>query len=159
MPHQHKLPRLYLAAPLFSEAERNFNLQLRDALARYFDVFLPQDDGALLIDLIRSGLSEASARATVFRNDTSAIRASDMLLIVLDGRAVDEGAAFECGYAFALGKPCFGLQTDPRRLLPIGNNPMLSEALRATFATIAELVAWSKENREMLQSIAAGQRD
>jgi len=38
--------RVYLAAPLFSEAERTYNLMLHDLLeAHLFDVYLPQEVG------------------------------------------------------------------------------------------------------------------
>ncbi|MGY3362466.1 nucleoside 2-deoxyribosyltransferase [Bradyrhizobium sp. GM0.4] len=63
-------------------------------------------------------------------------------MIVLDGRTVDEGAAFELGYAFAAGKVCVGLKTDPRMLLPIGDNPMIEVALRKIFHDEDELVDW-----------------
>jgi nucleoside 2-deoxyribosyltransferase len=66
-----------------------------------------------------------------------------VLLIVLDGRTVNEGASFELGVAYALEKTCLGLQTDPRRLLPIGNNPMIDAALSQVFASIHELICWA----------------
>jgi hypothetical protein len=67
-----------------------------------------------------------------------------LLIIVLDGRAVDEGAAFELGYAYALGKPCYGLKTGPRQLLAIGNNPMIDGPLEYIFQSVDELVNWAK---------------
>jgi len=79
----------------------------------------------------------------VFLGDISAIRRADVLLAILDGRAVDEGTAFEVGFAYAIDKPCYGLQTDPRRLLPQGNNPMISQSLKCVFADLEELRAWS----------------
>jgi nucleoside 2-deoxyribosyltransferase len=45
-----KLPRLYLAAPLFSQAEKAFNHDLKKELSAHFEVFLPQEDGGLLLD-------------------------------------------------------------------------------------------------------------
>ncbi len=77
--------------------------------------------------------------------DIAALKKCDFVLIVLDGRSVDEGAAFELGYAYALGKVCYGLQTDPRRLLKIGiNNPMIDCALQQVFSSVDDLVAWAK---------------
>jgi hypothetical protein len=55
---------------------------------------------------------------------------------------LDEGASFELGYAFALGKVCVGLKTDPRQLLPIGDNPMIEGALWKLFHEESELVEW-----------------
>ena len=87
--------KLYLAAPLFSESEKQYNRYLKDILQPYFDVYLPQEDGKLLVDLVKNGMNADEAEKIVFCNDVDAIAESDVLLILLDGRAVDEGAAFE----------------------------------------------------------------
>ena len=132
--------KIYVAAPLFSEAELAFNAAFAVDLAIEFDIYLPQRDGQLLVQLIQSGQCVRDAAASVFVTDLEAIRACDILVIVLDGRTVDEGAAFELGFAYAIGKACFGLQTDPRRLLPLGNNPMIDRALKAIAANTQELL-------------------
>jgi nucleoside 2-deoxyribosyltransferase len=135
--------KLYLAAPLFSAAELEFNRNLKAALSLYFEVYLPQEDGLLLVEAIRSGADAEAAARHVFVSDTKAIASSDVVLAVLDGRSIDEGVAFELGYAYAISRPCYGLQTDPRRLLPSGNNPMVQQALTAVFSGIRELLAWA----------------
>jgi nucleoside 2-deoxyribosyltransferase len=135
--------RLYFAAPLFSEAERRFNSQAAAALGDAFQVYLPQEDGGLIVDLVRAGRPETEARRLIFGRDIAAIRNSDIVLIVLDGRSVDEGASFELGFAYALGKRCVGLQTDPRRLLPTGNNPMIDGALECVLPNIEAVVSWA----------------
>ncbi|MCK1266888.1 MULTISPECIES: nucleoside 2-deoxyribosyltransferase [unclassified Bradyrhizobium] len=134
--------RVYLAAPLFSQAERIRNKSLRDAISRFANVYLPQEDGGLILDLVRDGMPVEQAKSEIFELDIAAIRACDVLVIILDGRTVDEGASFELGYAFALGKTCVGLKTDPRMLLPIGDNPMIEAALRKLFSDDSELVNW-----------------
>jgi nucleoside 2-deoxyribosyltransferase len=131
-----------VAAPLFSEAERRFNARLKRRLSRHFDVFLPQNDGGLLVDLLAQGHSVAAAAAYVSRLDCEAIENSHLVLAVLDGRTVDEGVAFELGFATALRKPCFGLQTDPRRLLPSGNNPLIDTSCRRVFASVDAFLMW-----------------
>ncbi|MGY3371427.1 nucleoside 2-deoxyribosyltransferase [Bradyrhizobium sp. GM2.4] len=103
---------------------------------------LPQEDGGILLDLVRDGTPVEQAKSQIFHLDIEAIGACDVLVIVLDGRTVDEGAAFELGYAFAAGKVCVGLKTDPRMLLPIGDNPMIEVALRKIFHDEDELVDW-----------------
>jgi nucleoside 2-deoxyribosyltransferase len=144
-------PRVYLAAPLFSRAERAGNKSLRDAIADFANVYLPQEDGGLIVDLIRDGTPVEQAKSQVFQLDINAIEACDVLVIVLDGRTVDEGASFELGYAYALGKVCVGLKTDPRMLLPIGDNPMIEVALRKIFYEESELVDWiASFSRNML---------
>jgi nucleoside 2-deoxyribosyltransferase len=140
-PRLTEKPILYLASPLFSAAERSFNTFLKQALRQYFEVYLPQEDGALMPTLLDSGHSIDQACQIVFKNDMNAIRQADMVLIVLDGRAVDEGAAFELGAAYVLGKLCVGLQTDFRRLAPFGNNPMLSGALTKVYVDVESLLA------------------
>ena len=135
--------KLYVAGPLFSVAERAFNHKLKTQLAHHFDVYLPQEDGLLIVDLIAKGMEPADAAARVFAADVSAMKRSDILLIVLDGRAVDEGAAFELGYASAIGKTCIALQTDFRRLAPFGNNPMLTGAISILFESVDALVQWA----------------
>lgn len=134
--------KLYFAAPLFSQAERSFNEMTAAELELQFDVFLPQKDGGLLLDIVATGVSIERAKRLVFEKDIEALRAAELVLIVLDGRAIDEGAAFELGFACALGKRCIALQTDVRRLLPSGNNPMLDGALERTFADVGALLHW-----------------
>ncbi len=134
--------KVYVAAPLFSEAEKEFNRLVKKKLGAYVTVHLPQEDGELVVDLVDSGLSPEEAFAAVFESDIRAMVSSDILLIILDGRTVDEGAAFELGFAYARGLQCIGLQTDPRRLLTYGNNPMLSRSISRLFADVDGLVEW-----------------
>src|SRR5665213_3356795 len=96
--------RLYMAGPLFSQAEREYNKRLKCILEPYFNVFLPQEDGCLFVNLVANGASIADAAKQIFRCDVQAVEESDFLLIILDGRTVDEGAAFELGIAYAKGK-------------------------------------------------------
>lgn len=139
------LRRLYLAGPLFSASERMFNVELKRILSPYFSVFLPQEDGGLMAEMIKDGMSPQVAARHVFAMDIDAIEECEVLLIILDGRAVDEGASFELGFAFARDKACFGLRTDSRQLLPEGNNPMIESPLRQVFCDMPTLIAWAKE--------------
>lgn len=145
-------PTLYFAAPLFSDAERTFNERVVSLLSPVFDIYLPQEHGGLLVEMVDNGMDPNHASSVIFTLDIAAIRKCNFLLIVLDGRSVDEGAAFELGYAHAIGKVCYGLQTDSRRLLKIGiNNPMIDCALQKVFSNLDEMLAWAKtfasENR------------
>ena len=133
---------LYIASPLFSDAEKQFNERLAEYLGREHRVFLPQRDGRLLVDLLSAGMSSIDAAQRIFEADVEAIRECDCLVAVLDGRSVDEGVAFELGVAFTSGKMCVGLQTDPRRLLPIGNNPMIECSLWSITKSFQDLAAW-----------------
>lgn len=135
-------PRIYVAAPLFNELERGFNFGLAMKLALHVNVFLPQRDGELLVELIELGLPVDIAERRVFQNDQRAMRVADLLVAVLDGSHIDEGVAFEIGFSNGIGIPCIGLQTDIRRALPSGNNPMIAQSLTHVFASVNELVDW-----------------
>jgi nucleoside 2-deoxyribosyltransferase len=151
--HSDSLPRLYLAGPLFSDAELEFNCKVKRLLGARFDVYLPQEDGKLFIDLISNGVSPSEAAQIVFKEDLREIHCCSALLAVLDGRVVDEGTAFEIGVAYANGKVCYGLQTDPRRLLPCGNNPMISSALRYVFRSVEELALWVEGGCKAIEGV------
>ncbi|TQD25175.1 nucleoside 2-deoxyribosyltransferase [Methanolobus vulcani] len=103
--------QIYLAGPLFSQAERDFNVLLRDKLVEMgFSVFLPQEDGN---DTESSRMEDR--QKTIFDNDVQGIDNSDIVLAVLDGGSdVDSGTAWEMGYAYAKGIPVLGLKTDFR---------------------------------------------
>ena len=98
--------RLYLAGPLFTQAERAWNRLLADALAGAgHDVFLPQDEVKAIATL------EADA---IFRIDAEGVRAAEAVVAILDGADADSGTSFECGLAFALGIPIVAVRTDFR---------------------------------------------
>jgi len=101
--------RVYLAGPLFSEAERAFNRTLRDLLqAHLFRVYLPQ------------GAAEAPARepdadGAIYGSHVAALQDTDVVVAVCDGPDADSGTAWEMGYATARGIPVLALRTDRRR--------------------------------------------
>lgn len=92
-------------------------------------------------------MSADKAKSVIFAHDIDAIERCDILLLTMDGRVIDEGACFELGYAYCRGKICIGLKTDVRTLLPIGDNPMIECALRATFNDVEEVGRWIRERR------------
>src|SRR5205809_762910 len=121
-------PKVYLAAPLFNDRERTFNARLAELLSTHCDVFLPQRDGLLLADLLRDGVPQDVAETRIFERDRLALNECEILIALLDGAHIDEGVAFEIGFANARERLCLGLQTDIRRALPSGNNPMIGRA-------------------------------
>jgi nucleoside 2-deoxyribosyltransferase len=60
----------------------------------------------------------------------------------MDGRVIDEGASFELGYAYSKGKACVGIKTDVRRLLTVGDNPMIECAVRMIFHSVDDVEQW-----------------
>lgn len=137
-------PILYLAAPLFSMAELEFNQKVENNISDHFDIFLPQRDGGLMDQMIKQGTPAPEASAFVFSKDLAAIRCSNVVLAVLDGRSIDEGVSVELGFAYALNKKCFGIQTGPIRLFPSGNNPMIENVLEDIFCDFLQLRHWAE---------------
>jgi len=125
--------KVYFAAPLFSEAEREYNLKLTGILERYgYEVFLPQRDGLLAAEL--EGRSEAEKTEMIFRKDREEILKADILFMVLDGRVPDEGACVELGIAHANGKRCYGIKSDSRSVeLDMDLNPMIAGCFEKLF--------------------------
>jgi len=112
---------IYFASPLFSQAERSFNLQLTQKLEeRGFSVFLPQRDGVEIRKPAYSDMTTDELCQTIFTLDRDRILAADIFLFVLDGRVPDEGACVELGIAHShkhllnQDKLLIGLQTDLR---------------------------------------------
>lgn len=96
--------KIYLAAPLFTEAERAFNKELKNNLLnRKIHVFSPWD--------FCDGLSNRD----IFIACSSKINDSDIMVAILDGSQVDDGTAWEIGYAYSKGIPIFGIRTDYRK--------------------------------------------
>ena len=101
--------RIYLAAPLFSEAERAYNLLLHDFLERHlFDVYLPQEVG----DTSNTRCREE--HQAIFAQHLLALQEADIVVGVIDGADADSGTSWEMGYAYALGRRIVALRTDFR---------------------------------------------
>ena len=122
---------IYLAGPLFSEAERRFNLELAHRLeATGFDVFLPQRDGVERDRPPYDTMTPEERRHAMFHLDRTRILDADVF--VLDGRIPDEGACVELGIAYYQKylqngeKLLLGLHTDTRAAFIGGRlNPMV----------------------------------
>ncbi len=103
---------VYVAGPLFSEAERTFLEKMVDILAEsanldpYKDFFLPHRDGG--------ELGKGPKRKDIFDLDMNKLNSADIVVALLDGQDVDSGTCIELGYAHAKGKKIFGILTDFR---------------------------------------------
>ena len=102
---------IYQAGPLFTEAEQAWHkalsARLRDA---GHEVIWPGD---LLTDeqIQNAG---ANASALIFNTCRRGIERSTCVVALLDGTQVDDGTAWEIGYAYAKGLPIYGIRTDFR---------------------------------------------
>lgn len=126
--------RIYIAGPLFSQAELEFNEKLNDFLLKNkFSTFLPQKDGYELSDLVKDS-NPQEASTLIFNFDLEELKKSDILVSIMDGRVPDEGACVEVGIAYALGKECYGLKTDTRSFIHSQDNPMIIGSLKGRVA-------------------------
>lgn len=125
---------VYLAAPLFSEAELDFNRMLRDKIkSSGFNVFLPQEDSNNVKD-------RDDRQSIIFSKNEAAIESSDIIVAVVDGADVDSGTAWEIGYAYARGKQILGLRTDFRTLGIEGTVNLMIERSVVMCTSIKELL-------------------
>ena len=142
--------RIYFAAPLFSHAERSFNIQLAEKIETLGHVvFLPQRDGAEKKLSNYYELGKEERRIAIFKQDYEQIKAANIFLFILDGRIPDEGACVELGIAFNekkendKNKILIGLHTDSRAAF-LGSklNPMIKVPLERIFETEDELIKY-----------------
>ena len=116
--------KVYLAAPLFTLAEREFNARLARALEDTIDslqVILPQAVAAELA-------AGPEFPKKVFESAFAGINKSQLVLAILDGADADSGTCVEIGYARAKQKPVLGIRTDFRASEDRGLNIMAANS-------------------------------
>lgn len=134
--------KLYLAGPLFTAAERAFNVDLARALvARGYTVWLPQENEP----------RELTGR-TVFAKDIEGVDWSDAVVACMDGADPDSGTCFECGYAYHK-KPIVTYRTDmrgaddgglaPFNLMLWASSSVCLELQRKSADEIADAIHWA----------------
>jgi nucleoside 2-deoxyribosyltransferase/predicted secreted protein len=102
--------RVYLAAPLFSEPERAYNLSVASQLRNnFFHVYLPQEAGD------DSDTRNKEEQVRIFSENLGALKNADIIVAIIDGADADSGTAWEMGYTYAHGKQVIALRTDFRR--------------------------------------------
>jgi nucleoside 2-deoxyribosyltransferase len=137
--NMNRKKRIYLAGPLFSHAELEYNRKLRDLLLnKDFSVFLPQEDAE-----DTTNEREKQNQECIFKKCVESVDSSDIVVAVLDGVDVDSGTAWEIGYAYAKEKPVIGLRTDFRSLSDGIVNLMVEMAI----------VALARDEDELLKII------
>lgn len=106
---------IYLAGPLFSLAEQNFNSIVRDHLVQSgYAVFLPQEE------------CQGKSEIDIYKTCKNGLASAGLVVAILDGADADSGTCWECGYAVARGIPVIAVRTDFRNSGDIrGFNAML----------------------------------
>jgi nucleoside 2-deoxyribosyltransferase len=108
--------KIYLAGPLFSTAERNFNSELAKLLrVKRHEVWLPQEFE-----------QRTMTPKQIFAKDVEGIDWADVVVANMDGPDPDSGTCWECGYAYRI-KPVVVFRTDFR-----GDHTILGELPEVT---------------------------
>lgn len=102
--------RVYLAGPLFTQAEWLWNEHIATRLTqRSLEVLVPQRRAEPMLmgkEPFNPGL--------LFEENLRQIENADAIVAILDGADPDSGTSWECGYAFKLGTPVIGVRSDIR---------------------------------------------
>jgi nucleoside 2-deoxyribosyltransferase len=139
---------IYLAGPLFTEAERDWHRKTKRLLLEQasrrgeaveiiwpYELITPEEIAAL----------GAGARAEIFGRCKAGLDRAGLLIALLDGTQVDDGTAWEIGYFFATkaaDAKIVGIRTDFRRAGESEHaivNAMVEMACDAIVNTQAEL--------------------
>ncbi len=97
--------KLYLAGPLFTRPEQDWNVALTAGLrSAGHEVFLPQESQA-----------PNPPAQQIFARDLEGLDWCEAVVAVMDGDDPDSGTAWECGYAYARAKPIVTFRSDFRR--------------------------------------------
>jgi nucleoside 2-deoxyribosyltransferase len=127
---------VYLAGPLFTHAELEYNRKLRDILLKKsFLVFLPQEDAE-----DDATAHDKQNQESIFKRCMLGVDSADIVIAVLDGVDVDSGTAWEIGYAYAREKPVIGLRTDFRTMSDGIVNLMVEMSIAALARNEEELL-------------------
>lgn len=135
---------IYLAAPLFNDAARDYAEGLATAILKLgHRVYYPwRDAGDAFYKTLRK--REEHWPSDVFSENLSALRRCSLVLAILDGADVDSGVAWEAGFAHASAKPVVGVRSDFR----LHANPdmqvnlMLAKACQEIYTNSADLLMY-----------------
>ena len=97
------IKHIYLAAPLFTKGEQDFNLSVYKYLTDSGDrVFLPQQECA------------QKQGKDIYQTCLQGLKSAAIVVAILDGADADSGTCWECGYAVSQGIPVIAVRTDFR---------------------------------------------
>lgn len=140
--------RIYLAGPLFTTAECDFNLRLASGLRRCgHEVWLPQEHE-----------QRDKTAKEIFEEDVRGIDWAEVVVANMDGPDPDSGTCWECGYAYHQRKPTILFRTDFRAAdehFKAPYNLMLTEsAARHLELPLADMATLTRSIDEALRGLA-----
>lgn len=92
--------KVYLASPLFTEYEREKVKEVAAELRKYHEVYVPMEHQ------IENAWDKPNWiwAQKVFAEDVKQIQKCDLVVCIYYGLYSDSGTAWECGYAYGIGK-------------------------------------------------------
>lgn len=137
--------RIYQAGPLFSEAEQQWHRLFKRRLQQAgYDVVWPFE---LFSQQEVANWGEEAPRR-IMEADRNALDDCDVVIALLDGAQVDDGTAWEIGYAFARAIPVIGIRTDFRQGGDTGHsrvNAMIEGSCACIVSSSEEVLAALEE--------------
>lgn len=115
---------VYLAGPLFTVAEREFNASLAKAIQAEdssVTVVLPQQ-------FADSIFGNNDFLVKMYRYCIRSVDSCDVMVAILEGADADSGTCIEMGYALSEGKRIIGVRTDLRSSEDRGLNLMVANS-------------------------------
>lgn len=115
--------KIYLASPFFQEEELKAVQTAEEILrSRGFELFSPRENE------VRGVPFTPQWSKDTFENDRKFIDWADAMVMLYHGAYSDSGTAWECGYAYAKGKPVVVVQLAQK------SNLMVHEGCRANIS-------------------------
>lgn len=119
--------RIYLAGPLFSIAEKEFNIsfagklkaKLKENGFSTIDIIIPQQYSETLEN-------DEHFVSRIFQYCVDNVENSDLVVAILEGSDADSGTCVELGVAYARNIPIIGIRTDFRSSEDRGLNIMVA---------------------------------
>ena len=108
------IDRVYLSAPIFSEAKQAWHRAVKSRIEEELPlvrVVWPLE----LLDASELKMWGNCAPHRVMEVCRAALDRCELVVALLDGAQVDDGTAWELGYAYARGIPAIGVCTDFRK--------------------------------------------
>ncbi len=98
--------KIYLAGPLFTSAEQEWNRQLAGMLRAYdHEIWLPQ-----------AFKPEPNTSENIFKKDLEGLDWCHAVVANMDGPDPDSGTAWECSWGRSYKRPVFAYRTDFRNI-------------------------------------------
>jgi nucleoside 2-deoxyribosyltransferase len=145
---------IYFAGPLFTQGEWLWNVTVTELLrGAGIDVILPQEGSIPMM----SGEEKFDAKL-LFDTNVASIERSDAVVAILDQTDPDSGTAWECGYAYKLGKPIFGVRSDFRIAGDDGDLPVNLMLARSCSGFLNVPIARRTDTEWVAEQIAANVR-